>query len=230
MTNSSEIHVLSSLATREAYLELTPQFERDSGHKISTTWAGTVDIKKRIATGEVFDLIIASSTLIDELIGQGKVKGGRVDLAKTGIGVAVRAGAPKPDISSGAALKQAVLAARSIGFSTGPSGVYLLGLFERLGIAQQVKAKTRQVPSGQTVAPIVASGEAEIGFQQVSELVHAPGIDYLGPLPPDAQYVTVFSAGIHAQAPNPGAASELLNVLTSKKARQTFQRHGLEVA
>jgi molybdate transport system substrate-binding protein len=225
-----EIKVLSSLATREAYLELVPQFEHATGHKVSTAWAGTVDIMKRIEAGEIYDLIIMSRNSLDELIKQGKVvAGSRVDLARTGIGVAVRAGAPKPDIGSGAALKQALLAAKTVGYSTGPSGVYLAGLFERMGIAAEVKAKTRQVPSGGTVAPIIASGEAEIGFQQVSELVHAPGVDFIGPLPAEVQHVTVFSCGIQTGAKSPDAARELVGFLTAQAALPVFKKHGLEV-
>jgi len=223
-----EIKVLSSLAHREAYLELVPEFERTSGHKVATTWAGTVDIMKRLTAGEVFDLVIVSSSSVDELIKQGKVSGGRVDLAKTGIGVAVRVGAPKPDIGSADALKRALVAAKTVGYSTGPSGVYLTKLFERMGIADIVKAKTQQVPSGGTVGPIIASGQAEIGFQQISELVHVPGVDFIGPLPPEVQHVTVFSCGIHAGAKNPGAAKDLVRFLTSSANRPVFKKHGLE--
>jgi len=229
MTGPTEITVLSSLATKEAYLELVPQFERRTGRKVTTTWAGTVDIMKRMAAGEIYDLVIVSSTAVDDLIKQGKVKGPRVDLAKTGIGVAVRAGAPKPDIGSSAAIKKAVLAAKTVGYSTGPSGVYLMGLFDRLGIAAEVKAKTRQVPSGGTVGTILASGEAELGFQQVSELVHFSGVDFVGPLPPEIQHVTVFSAGIHTNAKAPEAARALLDVLIAPAAWTVIQKHGLEV-
>ena len=228
MANPVEIKVLSSLAHREAYLELVPQFERASGHKVSTTWAGTMDIMKRLAAGEIFDLVILSSTSVDELIKQGKVAGGRIDLAKTGIGVAVRAGTPKPDISSADALKRALLAAKTVGYSTGPSGVYLVKLFERMGIADDVKAKTRQIPSGGTVGPIIASGEAEIGFQQVSELVHVPGVDFVGPLPPEVQHITVFSCAVQTAGPNPDAAGELVRSLTAKSADPVFKKHGLD--
>jgi molybdate transport system substrate-binding protein len=225
-----EIKVLSSLATKEAYLELVPIFERAAGHKVATTWAGTADIVKRLAAGETYDLIIISSTSLAELIKQGKVAAdSRVELARTGIGIAVRAGAPKPDIGSGAAVKKALLAAKTVGYSTGPSGVYLAGLFERMGIAAEIKAKTRQVPSGGTVCTIIASGEAEIGFQQVSELVHVPGVDFVGPLPPDVQHVTVFSCGIQTGAKNQDAARELVWFLTVQANHPVFKKHGLEV-
>src|SRR6187399_1368189 len=138
----AEIKVLSSIATREAYLELVPQFERASDHQVSTTWAGTTAIMQRMAAGERYDLIVISSTELDELIRQGKiVAGSRVDLAKSGIGIAVRAGAPRPDISSADALKKTLLAAKTVGYTSGPSGVYMGSLVERMGIAADVKAK-----------------------------------------------------------------------------------------
>jgi molybdate transport system substrate-binding protein len=227
----AEIKVLSSIATREAYLELVPQFESTSGHKVTTTWAGTTAIMQRMAAGERYDLIVISSTEIEELIRRGTiVAGSRVDLAKSGIGIAVRAGAPRPDVSSSAALKQALLAAKTVGYTSGPSGVYMAGLIEKMGIAAEVKAKYRGVPSGGTIGTIVASGDAEIGFQQVSELVHIPGIDYIGPLPPDIQCVTVFSCGLQTGASEPEAAKALMAFLTTPAAKNAMTKHGLEKA
>src|ERR1051325_1674278 len=227
----AEIKVLSSIATREAYLELVPQFESTSGHKVTTTWAGTTAIMQRMAAGERYDLIVISSTEIEELIRRGTiVAGSRVDLAKSGIGIAVRAGAPRPDVSSSAALKQALLAAKTVGYTSGPSGVYMAGLIEKMGIAAEVKAKYRGVPSGGTIGTIVASGDAEIGFQQVSELVHIPGIDYMGPLPHDIQCVTVFSCGLQTGASEPEAAKALMAFLTTPAAKNVMTKHGLEKA
>jgi molybdate transport system substrate-binding protein len=225
-----EIKVLSSIATREAYNELVPQFERANAHTVSTTWAGTVDIMKRMAmAGEVHDLVIISSTELDQLIRQGKIApGSRVDLAKSGIGVAVRAGAPKPDISSADALKKTLLAAKTVGYTSGPSGVYMAGLIERMGIAAAVKAKYRSVPSGGTIGTLVARGDCEIGFQQVSELVHIKGIDYVGPLPPDIQRVTIFSSGVQVGAKNAPAAKALQQFLTTPAAAAVMRKHGLE--
>jgi molybdate transport system substrate-binding protein len=224
-----DLKVLSSLATREAYLELVPQFERSNGHTVATTWAGTTDIMKRMVAGEIYDLVISSNKSLDELTKQGKIAAGsQVTLAQCGIGIAVRAGAPKPDVSSPDAFKKAMLAARTVGYSTGPSGVYLAGLFEKMGIGEAVKAKTRQVPSGQTVGPIIANGEAEIGFQQVSELAHADGVDYIGPLPSEIQSITVFAAGIHTAAPHPDAAKALVQVLKTPSAVGVMKKHGLE--
>ena len=226
-----EIKVLSSIATREAYLELVPQFESATGHKVATTWAGTTAIMQRMAAGERYDLVVISSSELDELTRQGKVvSGSRVDLAKSGIGVAVRAGASRPDIGSGEALKQALLAAKTVGYTSGPSGVYMAGLIERMGIAAEVKPKHRGVPSGGTIGTIVASGDAEIGFQQVSELVHIAGIDYIGPLPSDVQCVTVFSCGMQTGATQPDAAKALVAFLTTPAAKNVMTKHGLETA
>jgi molybdate transport system substrate-binding protein len=229
MGDQSDIRVLSSIATREAYLELVPQFETVSGAKVGTTWAGTTDIMKRMAAGETHDLVIISSRELEALIRQGRiVPGSRVDIAKSGIGVAVRAGAPRPDISSAEALKRALLAAGTVGYTSGPSGVYMAALIERMGIAAAVKPKHRGVPSGGTIGTIVASGEAEIGFQQMSELVHIPGITVVGPLPADIQCITVFSCGVHAGAANPEGAHSLARFLSAPATHAVYARHGLE--
>jgi molybdate transport system substrate-binding protein len=225
----STITVLSSLATREAYLELVPQFEASSGHKVETTWAGTVNIIKRMADGEVFDLVISSNASIKDLTAQGKiVAGSATNLSKTGIGIGVRKGAPKPDVSTADAFRRAMLNVKSVGLSTGPSGVYLEKLFERLGIADSVKPKIRQIPSGGTVAPLVASGEAEIGFQQISEIAHADGIDYVGPLPGDLQLISVFTAGVHTGAKHPADAQALVKFLVAPAGLAVMKKHGLE--
>jgi molybdate transport system substrate-binding protein len=226
----TEIKVLSSIATKEAYLELVPQFEKSTGNKVATTWSGTTAIMQKMAAGnEQYDLVFISSTEMEQLIKQGKVvAGSRVDLAKSGIGVAVKAGAPRPDIGSADALKQALLAAKTVGYTSGPSGVYMAGLIERMGIAAAIKPKHRSVPSGGTVGTIVATGEAEIGFQQVSELVHIPGIDYIGPLSADVQCITVFSCGIQTGAGQPDAARALQKFLASPAAVAVMRKHGLE--
>ncbi len=225
----AEIKVLSSIATKEAYLELVPQFESASGHKISTTWAGTTAIMQRMDAGEQYDLVVISSTELEQLIKKGTiVAGSRIDLAKSGIGIAVRAGAPRPDVSSSAALKQALLAAKTVGYTSGPSGVYMTALIEKMGIAAEVGPKHRGVPSGGTIGTIVANGGADIGFQQVSELIHIPGIDYIGPLPPDVQFVTVFSSGLQTGAPQPEAAKALVAFLTTPAAKTVMKKHGLE--
>ena len=228
---AAEINVISTQATQEAYLELAPQFERLSGHKVKTVFNGTLNVQKRLADGEPYDLVIMAGPAIDEQIKLGKaLAGSRVDFAKSGTGVAVRKGTAKPDISSADALKKTLLAAKSIGYSTGPSGLYMLGVFEKLGIAEQVKAKLKQTPSGVFVGTLIANGEAEVGFQQISELMHFAGIDYVGPLPGELQRMTVFSAGIHSGARQGDAARALVKFLTAPAAAPVIRKHGLEPA
>ena len=229
MARSSQIKVLSSLAFKEAYLELVPQFEKASAHRVATTWTGTANIMKRMAAGEAYDLVIMSAQGIDELSRTGKIApGSRVDLARSGIGLAVRTGAPKPDVGSTDALKQTLLSAKSIGYSTGPSGAYMENLFKRLGIADDIKGKLKQVPTGTPVGKIVASGEADVGFQQVSELILHPGIDYVGPLPAGVQHITVFAAGIHTGANEAEAARALVEFFTAPGAVPVIKQKGLE--
>jgi molybdate transport system substrate-binding protein len=231
MANAAEIDVLSTQATQEAYLELVTQFEKATGHKVKTVFNGTLNVQKSLAAGERYDLIVMATPAIDEQIKLGKaVAGSRVDFAKSGTGVAVRKGAPKPDIGSIEAFKRTLLGAKSIGYSTGPSGVYMLSVFEKLGVADQIKSKLKQTPSGVFVGTLIASGETEIGFQQIAELVHFPGIDYVGPLPGDLQRMTVFSIGVHAGAKQPDAAKALVKFLTAPAAAPVIRKHGLEPA
>src|SRR6185369_9363695 len=178
MANAAEIKVLSTQATEDAYKELVPQFEKASGHKVNTAFTGTLIATKRLADGEAFDMIIMSSPSIDEQIKLGKAAAGsRVDLAKSGVALGVPKGAPKPDITSVDKLKKVLLDAKSIGYSTGPSGVYMIKLFDKLGVADQVKPKLKQTPSGVFVGDLIAKREVEIGFQQVSEIGTFPGVD-----------------------------------------------------
>src|SRR5215471_14264664 len=229
MVHADEIRVLSTQATEEAYRELVPQFEKASGHKVTTVFTGTLDANKRLAAGETYDLLIMSAPSIDEHIKDGKVvPGSRVDLAKSGVGVGVKAGAPKPDIGTTEALKKTLLAAKSIGYSTGPSGIYMIGVFQRMGIADEIKHKLKQTPTGVFVGSIIANGEAEIGFQQVSELSFFPGIDYVGPLPAEVQLITVFSAGIAAGAKQADAAKSLVSFITAPAAGAVFKKHALD--
>jgi molybdate transport system substrate-binding protein len=229
VAHAAEIKVLATQAVEGAYRELVPQFEKASGHKVTTIFTGTIDAQKRIAAGETYDLIIMAGPAIDDLIKSGKVApGSRVDLASSGVGVAVRAGAPKPDIRSTEALKKTLLAAKSIGYSSGPSGVYVADLFRRLGIADQVKPKLKQTPSGVFVGSIVASGEVEMGFQQVSELAHFAGIDYVGPLPADVQHVTVFSSGMQIGTTSVEAAKAWITFLTSPAAEAVFRSKSMD--
>lgn len=229
IAHAFEIKVIGSVAVKEVILELIPAFEKSSGHKVTTIWDGTEAITKRISAGEAVDVVLIAAPNIDKLISEGRlVAGSRADVARSGIGIAVRAGLPKPDISSGEAVKKAVLSAKSVAYSSGPSGFYLVDLFKKMGIADQIKDKVKQTPSGVQVGEIVARGEADLGFQQVSELLHLKGIDYLGPLPADIQYITVFSAGLHAAATAPDAAKSLIKFLTGPEAGSTVRKNGME--
>jgi molybdate transport system substrate-binding protein len=226
-----EIKVLKTLATEKAYLELLPRFEQASGHRVTTRYGGTVDVRNWLSAGEPFDLAIAASTVIDAFTASGAIMpGSRVDVAMSGVGVAVRKGAVKPDISTPEAFKAALLAANSVGYSTGPSGEYFLRLLDRLGLADRVKLKLKQIPAGGFVGTLVADGDTEIGVQQISELATFPGVDYIGPLPGDLQMMTIFAGGISRTAKQPDAAGELAKFLAAPEAAATFRKFGLEPA
>jgi molybdate transport system substrate-binding protein len=226
---AAEIKVLSTQATEEAYKELVPQFEKASGHKVTTVFTGTLGVMKRLSDGEAYDLLIMSRQSIDELSQSGKVvAGSRTDIAKSGVGAAVGKGKPKPDISTVDALKKTLLAAKSIGYSTGPSGIYVVSMFQKMGIVDEVKTKLKQTPTGVFVGSIIASGEAEIGFQQVSELSFFPGIDYVGPIPAEVQLITIFSAGIPAGTKQADAAKALVSFITAPAAAAIFKKHALD--
>lgn len=230
MVSTVELKVLSALAMREAYLELIPRYEYENERKVAITWAGTVDILKRMEAGECYDLVVASKAAIDDLIKLGRITPtGVVDVASSGIGVAVRHGAPRPDIGSAESLKRVVITAKTIGYSTGPSGVYLAGLFERMGIADDIKTKLRSVPSGGTIGTIIVSGEAEVGFQQISELLNTQGIDFVGPLPADVQHITLITAGIPSNANDRIGAQALVKFLAGSTAKDAIERSGLQI-
>jgi molybdate transport system substrate-binding protein len=229
--SAAEVRLLAAGATEEIFSELIPAFESATGHKVVATWAGTVDIKKRMAAGEVFDAVIVGSVEVDAFIAQGKVvSGSRVDLMTSGVGIAVRTGAPKPDIRSADALRKTLIDASSIAYSTGPSGVYVAKLLERMGIAEQVKSKVMTAKTGVRVGTMLARGEAEIGFQQVSELIHDSGIEYLGPLPRDLQSITVYSAGIHSRGTQPAAAKALVDFIATPAAGDVIRKNGMDPA
>jgi len=224
---AADIKVIASNAVREPYRELVPIFEKATGHRVAIDWGGTIDIIRRIGGGDIADIVIIPAARIDDFVKQGLLVG-RVDLAQSGVGVAVRAGAPRPDISSTAALRNTLLAAKSIVLSSGPSSVYMPTLFQKMRIADELKPKIIQIGPGLPVGEAVARGEGEIGFTQMSELMSVKGVDYLGPLPADVQFITVFSAGLHVAAPQPDAARALVKFLTAPDAAPVLRRHGLE--
>ena len=200
VAHAAEIKVIGSPGTKEPYTLLVPGFEKESGHKVTTIWDGVNNTHKRIADGEVADVVMVPAAQIDDLIKQGKlVPDTRVVVATSGVGVAIRAGAPKIEMSADG-IKKALLNAKSIAYSTGPSGVHIANLIRKWGIEEQVRGKIVPPRTGTPIGEVVARGDAEIGFQQVSELLPVKGIDYLGPLPADIQEVTVFSAGVHKGA------------------------------
>jgi len=230
---AAEIKALISTAVAAAMDELVPQFERASGHTLRITYGPTGGLAKRLTGGEAADLIILADTGIDELIKQGKVVPGRTDFARTGIGVAVRKGALKPDIASPEALKRALLNARAVAH-TAPAGggitaMHLLRMFEKLGIAQEVAAKTKLAAGGPNgrVSTIVASGEADIGLQQASELMSNPGVDLVGLLPAELQQITVYSAGITANAREAEAAKAFIRFISAPAAAPIYAAKGL---
>ncbi len=222
---AAEIKLLSSGAMRTALEELAPQFERATEHKLAISFAGTNAIASRLQAGETVDVVIAASPVIDTFVEAGRLAT-RVDLVRSGVGVAVRAGAPKPDIGSAEAFKRTLLAAKSFARSTGPSGVYIARLIEGLGIAEEMKEKTTIVRTG-LVAELVAKGEAEIGVQQISELIAVKGVD-VSPMPDALQQMTVFAAGLFPATKDSEPVQALIKFLTSPAVYPVIKAKGLE--
>lgn len=219
------------MATRQVLAELAASYERRSGDTVQIEAVGGVDAARRVQSGEAFDVVFLASDAIDKLVDAGHVvAGSKVDLVLSPVAVAVRAGTPHPDISSQDAVKRAVLAAASVGYSTGPSGVALLRLFEHWGIAADLKDRIVQAPPGVPVAALVAKGEVALGFQQLSELMNVQGVDVVGRLPEAIQIVTTFSAGVCTASLHAEAVRPMLEFMASPEVAQTKRRHGMEPA
>jgi molybdate transport system substrate-binding protein len=219
------------MATRNVLAELAGDYERTSGQRVVIESVGGVAAAQRIQDGERFDIVVLADDAIDRLAAAGRVQpGSRVALARSGIALAVTAGAPRPEIGDEASVRDAILAARSIGYSTGPSGSHLTRLFERWGIAETVATRMVQAAPGVPVGTLVARGDVELGFQQLSEFMHLPGIDVIGSLPPDIQIITVFSAAICTASRQKEAAKALLSYLASPQAGSVKLDHGMEPA
>ncbi len=229
--SSRPLKLISSMAAREVLGELAAQFERLNGQPVIAEAAGGVDVAKRVQADEPVDVVVLASNAIEKLIAEGKLLArSRVDLAKSGVAIAVRARAARPDISTEDAVRRAVVAARSLSYSTGPSGVYLEKLFERWGILEQIRSRIVVPPPGVPVGSLVASGAAELGFQQLSELISLPGVEVVGPLPPAIQTITTFSGGISVRCEAPETARALLDYMASPLATGTKQKHGMDAA
>ncbi|MBT9551606.1 MAG: substrate-binding domain-containing protein [Hydrogenophaga sp.] len=229
---ASPIRIISSMATKQVLADLIALYQQaHPGTVIELESVGGVDAAKRVQAGEAFDVVALASNAVAQLSTDGKVvAGSTVDVVRSGVALAVRRGAPHPDIGSEAAVKQAVLAARTLGYSTGPSGVQLAKLFERWGIADQIQGRIVTAPPGVPVGSLVARGEVELGFQQLSELMNLDGIDVLGPLPAEIQIITTFSAGLATASTQPDAVRALLAFLVSPATAPTKQRNGMEAA
>jgi molybdate transport system substrate-binding protein len=232
---SAGITGISSMATRQVLAELAAAYLRQSGADAAAEVAfesvGGVDAAKRVQAGEPFDLVVLADDAIDRLAATGRVvAGSRTDLARSAVAVAVQAGAERPEIGSEEALRRAVLAARMVGYSTGPSGTALLKLFERWGIAETLRERMLQAPPGVPVGQLLAAGRVELAFQQKSELMHYAGIDVIGTMPPGCEIVTTFSAGICAASARPDAVRAVLAFMRSPAAAEAKRRHGMEPA
>ncbi len=228
-----EINALISTAIKSATDELLPRFEQANGHTIKAFYGPSGALIPRFERGDPTDLFLTDATAIDGLIKQGKIVAPRIDYARTGIGIAVRKGAPKPDVSTPDALKRALLAAKAIGYAATSGGSitggHIMRMFEALGIAKEMAAKTKLAAGGPNgrVSVLVSSGEAEIGLQQVSELMSNPDVEVIGMLPAELQLTTVYSAGITANAKQPDAAKALIQVLMTPQAAAVFKAKGL---
>ncbi len=228
---NTRIHGISSMATRQLLAELAGAFRQASGIDVAFESVGGVDAAKRVQAGEPYDVVVLAADAIDRLVASGRVvAGSQAELVRSPVAIAVRADAPRPDVASEEALKQAVLAARTIGHSTGPSGTALLALFDRWGILDAVRGRIVQAPAGVPVARLIADGTVELGFQQQSEMTNVPGIEVLGTLPPGCRIVSTFTAGLCAASTRPETVRALIGFLQSPDADAAKRRQGMEPA
>ena len=222
---------ICSMAMRHVLAELAAAYEARSGTSIAIEAVGGVDAARRVANGEAFDFVVLAADAIERLAGAGRVdRGTRTDLVRSGVAIAVPSGAVRPDITSESAVRDAVLRARSVGYSTGPSGQHLVRLFERWGIAEEIAPRIVQATPGIPVGTLLARGKIDLGFQQLSEFMHVPGIDVVGPLPPECQVVTTFAAAVCTASKQRDATTAFLEFLTSPTTDGAKRREGMEPA
>src|SRR5438128_6770185 len=230
---AADVKGLSTIALQSVAEELLPQFEKASGHKVSIAYGLGVAMVKRVQEGEAADFLLAPRGAVDGLLKAGKLApGSDVSLARSSVGIAVRKGAPRPDISTPEALKRTLLAARAVSYSNpaygGASGVHFAKVLERLAIADEMKAKTRFPPEGGFTARLLADGQGDLAVQQIGELISTPGVELLGPLPGELQSVTTFAAAIPLSASQPDAARALIRYLQSPEAMALIKAKGLD--
>jgi len=222
---------ISSMATRQVLADLSALYQQQTGTKVAIRPMGGVEAARLVRAGELTDIVVLAANVMEKLEGEGHVvPGTRVGLARSGIAMAIRSGARRPDIGDEESVKRAILEARRICYSTGPSGDHLLRLWERWGVADIVAQRALQAPPGVPVGTLVAQGEADLGFQQMSELLHVPGIEILGSLPPEIQSVTIFTGGIASTSLQSEMAQALLEFLASPQAEASKRQYGMEPA
>jgi molybdate transport system substrate-binding protein len=226
---ANELTVAAPNAVKESVKAVAERFEKQTGRRVNFIWGGSESIAKQVAEGEVFDVVVNTAPGVDRMVTEGYLlAGSRVDFSRSAVAVATRAGLPPPDVSTVAGLKAALLNAQSIAISSGASGRYLEQLFQKLGVAEQIKHKIRQPPSGAQIGDMLAAGEADLGFQQVTELMHAKGVQYLGPLPAEVQNYTVWAAGVHSRSPNVEAAQAFGRALKAPESGDAIRKSGME--
>lgn len=229
--DAAAIRGVSSMATRRVLAECAEAYARATGQRVDVTAVGGVEAAQRVRRGEPFDFIVLASDAIEALASERRIRAEtRTDLARSDIAIAVAHGAPRPGIASSSAVRDAVLRARTIGYSTGPSGTHLIRLFDQWGISGTIASRLMQAPPGIPVAALIARGDVEFGFQQLSELAHEPGIDVVGSLPPDIQSTTTFAGAVGVGAERPEAAQAFLAWLASAACDAAKRRHGMEPA
>lgn len=228
---AAQVTGISSMATRQILTELGDAYQKKTGQAVAIESVGGVDAAKRVRAGEAFDVVVLADDAMKQLEAEGFLKpGSRRGFARSAMAIAIRAEARRPDLSSEEALRAAVLAAKSIGYSTGPSGTHVINLLKKWGIEQTVSERLVKASPGIPVGTLVARGEAELGFQQLSEFLDVPGIEIAGPLPAEVQSVTLFSGAVCAHAANEVGARELITYLTSAEAEAPKRRQGMEPA